>query len=167
MQHEGFPMRAVHCTMALVILMGAYGCRSSNPVGPGSFGSASSAIVVLKDPLTLPFPRDPATIRAARVSADTLTLVVLFGGGCKHHDFTLFARWGFVETFPCIAVVYLSHDAHGDLCRAMVTDTLAFTLDPLKQEYLDLYRREDTILLEIWEPSLKKSFSPLPVYDPW
>jgi hypothetical protein len=86
-------------------------------------------------------------IDSMRVDGKELTLSVHYGGGCKHHNFTLFmAPPMFAESNPVQAYLYLFHNANGDFCRALVHENLTFDLQPL----LDLYGREDeTIILNI------------------
>ncbi|PAP75122.1 hypothetical protein [Rubrivirga marina] len=63
---------------------------------------------------------DPYRVESATLDGDTLRAVVQYGGGCATHTFerqsqTDGERWE----------VWFVHDANGDLCEALLTDTLA------------------------------------------
>lgn len=94
---------------------------------------------------------DPYTIESATIAGDELTLVVQRGGGCAQHEYTLVASRGFRESFPVQSAVVLTHDAAGDMCRALVTDTLRFDLTPLRDLYrADYHTQKGTIILHLW-----------------
>ena len=60
-------------------------------------------------------------ITLARIQTDTLVLDVRYGGGCADHAFVLVASSAFAESFPVQSFMRLSHDARGDLCKALVS----------------------------------------------
>lgn len=104
-------------------------------------------------------------IDSMRVSGTELTISVHYGGGCKHHNFTLFmAPPMFAESNPVQADLYLFHNANDDFCRALAHENLTFDLQPL----LDVYGREDEpIILNIhdlpdsaWERSGSIRYEP-------
>ena len=105
---------------------------------------------------------DPYELSAATIMGDTLTVTVSYGGGCETHRFTLVASNVFLESYPVQLGASLAHDANGDLCRAWLTEVLAFDLTPIKRMYQDAYRQDaGTIILRLEhapEPSLVYEF---------
>lgn len=72
------------------------------------------------------------------INGSALHLTVVSGGGCRDHDYTLTMTPSvFMESYPVQANIYLRHDANGDPCDAVVTDSVAFGLTPI----IDLYRQ--------------------------
>jgi hypothetical protein len=104
--------------------------------------------------------RDPYRVLDAEITADTLLMSVQYGGGCREHTFTLCWSGEILESYPVQAPLVLHHDAHGDLCRALITKDLRFNLRSLKKEYQRLYRhRHGVIVLQIdGQASLPYSF---------
>lgn len=86
-----------------------------------------------------PGSADPINLLSASVYGDTLQLEVSHGGGCAQHLYGL--RWdgSFLESLPVQAVLSLTHDAQGDVCKAIVFETLYFDLMPLKEQYRQAY----------------------------
>jgi hypothetical protein len=76
-------------------------------------------------------------ITLARIQTDTLVLDVRYGGGCADHAFVLVASSAFAESFPVQSFMRLSHDARGDLCKALVSRQLRADISLLR----DAYRR--------------------------
>jgi hypothetical protein len=108
---------------------------------------------------------DPAEIVTATVEGDRLLLGVRYGGGCARHEFALRFSPVFLESDPVQSVLELAHDAKGDPCRALVGQTLAFDLSPLKRTYREAYGVEHgTILLRVHGPRERTAFAPAPRY---
>jgi len=83
--------------------------------------------------LSSTLPSDPFTIEDADIEDHCLKLSVTYGGGCKIHEFIMiytpalnFCDYGGKLT--------LSHNAHGDMCEALVTDTLSFDLISVQED---------------------------------
>ncbi len=108
---------------------------------------------------------DAASIKEVSIVNDSLKLKVVYGGGCEKHDFVLYGCKTFMESNPIQAAIYLSHDAHGDLCKALITETLAFDLALLKELGKQTYQDLHQIILQIREPKATDPFKPLPSYD--
>jgi hypothetical protein len=70
-----------------------------------------------------------------RVSGDTLSVTVRFGGGCARHAFALRADNRFMESFPVQVALAVLHAANGDRCKARLTRELRFDLTPLRRAY--------------------------------
>jgi hypothetical protein len=91
-------------------------------------------------------PVDPAawtvdayTIQKVAIEGDRLAITVRHGGGCRTHDFHLVTSRLFMESNPVQSDLLLTHDGHGDLCRALITAELVFDLGPLKRTYQHVY----------------------------
>jgi hypothetical protein len=91
--------------------------------------------------------QDPFTVREAIIIGDALILQVEYGGGCGEHLFALHLSDVFRESNPVQAGALVSHNAHGDMCRALVRETLTFDLTPLKQTWQQAYRRTSGSIL--------------------
>lgn len=108
---------------------------------------------------------DPAIIYNATVLDDTLELKVSFSGGCKTHKLSLYGSKAIAKSYPPQALLYLSHNANNDNCEAMVSETHKFDLTPLKNNFLQNYNNNGTLLLAIYEPHANAPYKPLPVYS--
>lgn len=132
---------------ALVVFAGlVVGCEL---IGPGTPRRDDDRVVVSE---RLPAHRAPARVTAADATGPRLHLRVQYGGGCAAHEWVLHAHPALTHSVPPTATLRLGHDANGDPCDAVVTDTLAFDLTPA----LDVWRRGDyrgPLLLEIHAPA--------------
>jgi hypothetical protein len=106
------------------------------------------------------FPDDASKIISVTLENNTLTIKVVYQGGCREHGFTLYAEAAFLLSQPPQGELYLSHDAHGDPCAKRMEKTLAFDLTPLNKERNDPGERP--LLLRIFEP-MGGSFADDPV----
>lgn len=103
---------------------------------------------------TWPGMVDPFNIESTGISGDTLFVVVSYGGGCEKHDFTMNTSMMWMKSNPPQLNVYIEHNSHGDKCRAMIQETLAFNLKPLRYKEKGAVRfilnnnRENTVLYE-------------------
>ncbi len=77
---------------------------------------------------------DAVTIRDASIIGDSLTMLVAFGGGCKPHDFKVISNGAMMKSMPPQMNVMLSHDAHDDMCEALLSQDVTVSLEPLKQQ---------------------------------
>ena len=82
------------------------------------------------------------------IEGDTLTITFSYSGGCEDHDFTLVASNAFAESYPVQLRGIVAHDAHGDRCRAYLTEDYDFDLTPIKTLYQAAYQQDaGTIVL--------------------
>ena len=65
------------------------------------------------------------------ISGDKLIVPVAYSGGCGAHSFQLSWDGKINKSIPPQVVLELSHDAHGDQCRALIKETLQFDLSVL------------------------------------
>ena len=97
---------------------------------------------------------DAYKLHVATITDDMLTITVSYGGGCADHDFTLVTSGAFMESDPVQLEVFAAHDAHGDRCRAYLTETYGFDLTPIKTLYQEAYREDaGTIVLLLRDAS--------------
>ena len=75
---------------------------------------------------------DPFDLLGARIEGDSMMIDVRYGGGCKEHVFALDAG-PMLKSLPPKQLLSISHDANGDNCRALITTTIAFDLDPYRR----------------------------------
>lgn len=78
---------------------------------------------------------DPFHISEWTIVGDTLELTVNYGGGCKAHEFALYWDGSFLESAPPQVRLTLSHNANGDLCEALPSETLRFDLRSLSSSW--------------------------------
>lgn len=124
-----------------------------------------TAIVMIDDLSTAGLSTDNAQVTNAFLSADVLTIVTHYGGGCARHEFMLFGSRLFCESNPPQVDVFLSHQAHGDLCKALITDSLRFSLAPLREVYQTSNSSKGTLLLRLHEPGKQEFVLPLIRYE--
>ena len=158
----------MRCALVLVLALAVLtviscdsGCRAVGPVNDES----PPDIIMFRDIDDITLFKDAANITAIWVRDDVLHLRVQYSGGCKPHDFVLYGGSGFLESDPVQAKVYLSHNAHGDLCEALVISDLSFDLGPLRRTYQRWYGLRGPILLRIHEPGAADPIRPLPRYE--
>jgi hypothetical protein len=75
-----------------------------------------------------PGSTDPFDILSTKVSGDTLTVTVQYGGGCEPHDFQMHQNMRWMKSMPPQLNLYLEHESNNDMCRAMITQDLHFDL---------------------------------------
>jgi hypothetical protein len=71
---------------------------------------------------------DAFKLEEAIVSGDTLIVTVSFGGGCKEHEFEVYANGMWMKSLPPKMALRLVHRAHEDNCRSYITQTRKFLL---------------------------------------
>jgi hypothetical protein len=96
------------------------------------------------------FPNDAAKINSLSLGNNILTIDIAYQGDCQEHTFELYAWTAFLESNPPQAVLFLSHDSHGDTCTENVEQELSFHLTLLNQERSD--SGTHPLLLRITEP---------------
>ncbi len=79
----------------------------------------------------LPADKDGFDIEGVRVSGRTLSVDVRYGGGCEDHEFELYWDGRLLETSPAQARLRIVHDANGDACEALRSETLTFDVSAL------------------------------------
>jgi len=130
-------------SLALLLAGALASCSSSASDGGlnAPLAAASARSIVLADPDDARWPSDPLNIESAQIKADTLIASVVHGGGCRDHEYQLVVSTMWMESFPVQVPARISHDANGDLCRALLHRELRFSLAPLAQAYREAYRQ--------------------------
>lgn len=75
---------------------------------------------------------DDYSIEAVEVYGSEISYVVRYGGGCEPHEFRLLTTGAIMKSMPPQMSVVLHHNANGDKCRALITDTVSFDLSPVR-----------------------------------
>jgi hypothetical protein len=127
-------------TVAFSLLAACSNATSDGPSAP--LGLAGGQTIVLANPDDAVWPADPLTVRSARIAGDTLIAAVEHGGGCREHDYRVIVSTIWMESFPIQVPARISHDAHGDVCKALLTREVRVSLAPLANAYRDAYRQE-------------------------
>lgn len=115
-------------------------------IGSWSGNEWTSRVIITGDPNDSQWPADPVTIHSAVIKGDSLELSVSYGGGCRDHWFALLANGAWMESYPVQTGIRLAHDAKGDGCKALLTRTLRFDLEPLKAAYASSYQAATGII---------------------
>ena len=122
------------------------GCTTTLPMALQAAVNALQGVVDGRLPVVVDFdtqshlwPQDPFTVQEVSVVAGFLRVKVRYGGGCERHEFQGVAWGGWMESAPVQVRVFLSHDAFGDQCRALITEERYFDLEPLKRAYRRSY----------------------------
>jgi predicted small lipoprotein YifL len=129
--------------LLLLLLLGAAGCGGDGPLDPvqafltPSPQSHVPQVHLIPGDDPRPWPMDPWTFqeRPPTVTGDRLRLPIQYGGGCRVHRFALLVDPAFRESHPVQVSARLTHDADGDLCRALLSEDLQFDLAPLRRHH--------------------------------
>ena len=76
---------------------------------------------------------DLFTINSYSTDGDILSINVQYSGGCEDHDFDLYFNGALKKSLPPQATLCLTHNSNGDICKALIQDTLEFNISELKQ----------------------------------
>ncbi|MDP2208598.1 MAG: hypothetical protein Q8K98_07465 [Bacteroidota bacterium] len=141
-----------------------WGCKNA-PVSTTGNTQTDNQIILFHNSPGPDFRNDHVLIDSARISGDTLILVVSYSGGCREHEFKLFGSYSIIKTNPPQAEIYLSHNSNADMCEAWITENVKFDLSPLKNYYLQTFDNTGPLLLRIYEPGTNRVYEPLVRYD--
>jgi hypothetical protein len=101
--------------------------------------ATSDRVLIVEESEWRRFPSDLITIAGTRFVGDTLVLSVTHGGGCRDHAYQLLAGTVWMESLPVQVAARLSHDANGDMCRALLSRDVKVNLTPLRDAYRRAY----------------------------
>ncbi len=90
----------------------------------------SKEVIILTPDKKTPDWNDMFTIKNVSLIHSLLQIEVTYGGGCKPHEFALYSDYKTAESNPPILKFTLLHNANGDVCKALITETLVFNLKP-------------------------------------
>lgn len=102
------------------------------------------------------WPIDPYSLGTVTVSGHQLMTTATYGGGCEIHTFDLVALGGWLESSPVQVDVLITHDDPGDMCEALPTVELRYSLRPIVAAYEDAYgpgqAGSRTLILRVADP---------------
>jgi len=123
------------------LIISAYACKQKKDVAQKEETKktekpkekeVSSVQNVIVNPTYMPKSTDNFTLLESNMNGDILTLLVQYGGGCETHEWALKTNGAYAKSLPPQITLNLEHNANGDMCRALLTDTLEFDLSAIK-----------------------------------
>jgi len=115
-------------TLLLYVFAGNYGHAQNR----SDFSPVIIPSTGMKVSPTLPL--DAVNLLDARLENTTLVLQVQYGGGCRDHIFSLFTHPMFFSNDYGTIPIFVSHEANGDNCKALVAEEISFPLNQLIQK---------------------------------
>ncbi len=98
---------------------------------------------------------DMLEINNVSLDKDLIKFNVRYSGGCRIHEFELFAYKVIQKSNPAQVTVILSHNSNKDDCKALITEKIRFDLTTLKNYLKDNYNIRDKVILLLFDPSGK------------
>ncbi len=93
--------------------------------------TSAKPVVVLTPEIKVDMHTDDVAVESLTVQGNTLIMKLSYGGGCKTHEFNLYASSSIGESYPPVIFLTLSHNANGDACKALLSETVYFDLSNL------------------------------------
>jgi hypothetical protein len=82
---------------------------------------------------------DPFSILNVKIENDCLKITLSYSGGCEIHEFIM--AYNELPHFGIYSgTLTLSHNAHGDMCEALITKTISYDLSPLQKDESNMVR---------------------------
>ncbi|UZR94538.1 hypothetical protein [Chondrinema litorale] len=78
---------------------------------------------------------DTFTINDVNINGNFLEVEVSYAGGCEEHTFEMVWPESVDQIYPPKVPVILTHNAYGDLCEALITETLKIDLSGTQLNY--------------------------------
>ena len=114
--------------MVPLVIIYSLGCNSTEPQ------NKYDENVILVEAINIDeWANDHVKIISASIQNDILELQVQYGGGCKEHFFKLIISEGIEKSNPPQTTFFLSHNANGDSCEALISEDLRFNIIEYKQ----------------------------------
>ncbi len=79
---------------------------------------------------------DAYNLENVRVSGDTLWMDITHGGGCEEHEFSAHTSGLIMKSLPPKIMIWMEHNAHGDMCRALLTRSVPIDLKTIRMDGL-------------------------------
>jgi len=79
---------------------------------------------------------DSFDIESLSLQGDLLKLFVSYGGGCQPHTFDVWTDNSLSLDQPPVINLFISHNANGDPCEALIQRDLLIDLSPIKAAFL-------------------------------
>jgi hypothetical protein len=157
-------MRSLALTLTALVVMTLAGCDVGDPCRTRCDSNDPQDIIIFDALDDVDLYADDLTIKEIGLAGGILYFKVEYAGGCRDHRFDLYGLNAFLESDPPQASVYLSHNADGDDCEAIITSELEFSLVPLKEEYERGHDDGGPMLLRIFAPGATVPIQPLLLY---
>lgn len=91
-------------------------------------------------------------LNAIEIAGRRIDISLSYSGGCGKHSFGLYmAPGGFAKSNPVQADLYVRHYAQGDACRAWITETVSFDLDPVIELHRRYFGENAPIVINVFE----------------
>lgn len=87
----------------------------------------------------MPVGEDWLILEDAGLKGDKLIVDVKYGGGCSQHSVQLNWDGKILKSNPPQIILDLSHNAHGDPCKALLSERLQFDLSVIMDDSPDSY----------------------------
>ena len=153
-------MRIFGCVVGIVFLLSLAGCSGDSPSSDSTkhifnpIGVEGVPDVIITDTRPDELPGCELRVLGARVSQDSLILVVQYGGGCFEHEFSCYMTpAAFMESFPAQANLYVMDNTGNDPCDGIVTVDAVFDLSTVAALYYQHYGMIFDIILNIHDLS--------------
>lgn len=130
----------------------SFGCDSTEPVI-----KYDENIKLIESINIDEWANDPVNIISASLEDDILSIKVQYGGGCKDHFFKLIIPDGIEKSNPPQTTFFLSHNANGDGCEALISDELRFNLIEYKL-YLKNSFKSSEIIIKFYGSDIRISY---------
>ena len=138
--------------MVPLVIIYSLGCNSTEPQ------NKYDENVILVEAINIDeWANDHVKIISASIQNDILVLQVQYGGGCKEHFFKLIISEGIEKSNPPQTTFFLSHNANGDNCEALISEDLRFNIIEYKQ-YLQNAFNTSTIIIKFYESYIRVSY---------
>lgn len=120
-----------HVFLFGTLLVLVTGCQRSQEVVASDLGSTAESKSDSRAEENASRASDHFDLLDAQIEVDSLLLSVQYGGGCAEHTFELVAG-PMLKSLPPKQWLEISHDAHGDNCRALLQTKIQFDLTPYR-----------------------------------
>lgn len=91
--------------------------------------TAKDVIILTPDKKPLDW-NDIFSIQNVSLTSNLLQIEVTYDGGCNPHEFVLYSDYKIANSNPPILQFTLLHNANGDACKSLITETLVFNIKP-------------------------------------
>lgn len=131
--------------------------NGGQPPGPGTREDP----IVLTASCPSDVPGDAYQLTSAELDGKIMKLELQYGGGCRTHRFV--ACWPenrFAESYPVQTWIALYHDADGDNCKALITDTRYVDVSAILDAYKQAYGSSGPIVMHIRDTGVSVTHQP-------
>lgn len=95
---------------------------------------------------------DSYVLDAVGITGRRISISLSYSGGCENHRFGLYmAPAGFAKSNPVQADLYVRHYANGDACRAWISQTVSFNLEPVIELHRRHFGKDAPIIINVFD----------------